>query len=93
MESEILLFKSGILRLGIRNRSQGFRNPTESGIQNPSSTYKDCNPVAGIRNSRRGLQNPDCLGFTDWGEFLANFAFVTLCTFVDELSNIALESA
>ena len=55
VESEILIVESGILGLGSRKRAQGIRNPTESGIQNPSSTYKDCNPVAGIRNPRRGI--------------------------------------
>ena len=28
------------------------------GIQNPSSTDKDWNPVPGIRNPQRGIQNP-----------------------------------
>ena len=70
----MLLVESGILSLGIRNRAQGIRNPTESGIQNPSSSYKDCNPVAGIRNPHGvGSRSQACLGFPDWGEFLANF--------------------
>ena len=30
----------------------------ESGIQNPSSTDKDWNPVPSIRNPGRGIQNP-----------------------------------
>ena len=30
---------------GIRNTDQGIRNPTIMGIQNPSSTEKDWNPV------------------------------------------------
>ena len=32
--------------------------PLTIGIQNPSSTDKDWNPVPGIRNPRRGIQNP-----------------------------------
>ena len=32
--------------------------PVTYGIQNQSSTDKDWNPVPGIRNPRRGIQNP-----------------------------------
>ena len=32
--------------------------PLTIGIQNPSSTDKDWNQVPGIRNPRRGIQNP-----------------------------------
>ena len=32
--------------------------PRTIGIQNPSSTDKDWNPVPGIRNPRLGVQNP-----------------------------------
>ena len=32
--------------------------PLRIGIQNQSSTEKHWNPVPGIRNSRRGIQNP-----------------------------------
>ena len=56
----MLLAESGILCFGIQN-------PT---IQNPSSIYKDWNPVPGIWNPRHGIQNPKtaCLGFLSWGE-------------------------
>ena len=89
----MLLVESGILSLGIRNRAQGIRNPTESGIQNPSSTYKDCNPVAGIPESTAWVAEfktvlDSLIGASFWRTF-----FAILCTFVDELSNIALESA
>ena len=42
------------MTLGFGNPStgQGIRNPTKGGIQNPSSTQKDWNPVPGIRNPR-----------------------------------------
>ena len=36
--------------------------PLTIGIQNPSSTNKDWNPVPGIQNTPRGIQNPI------WGE-------------------------
>ena len=32
--------------------------PLTIGVQNPSSTDKDWNPVPGIRNPRRGVENP-----------------------------------
>ena len=35
-----------------------FWIPLTIGIQNPSSTDKDWNPVPGIRNPYRGIQNP-----------------------------------
>ena len=41
------------------NTTQGVRNPTNDWeIQNSSSIDKDWNPVPGIRNPRRGIQNP-----------------------------------
>ena len=54
---EIVLAESGIFRgFGIRNAAQGI--PLTIEIQNPTSTDKDWNPVPGIRNPRRGIQNP-----------------------------------
>ena len=47
MESEIQSF-------GIGNTAKGIRNPNN----NPSSRDKDWNPVPGIRNPQRGIQNP-----------------------------------
>ena len=35
-----------------------FRIPLRIGIQNPSSTDEDWNQLSGIRNPRRGIQNP-----------------------------------
>ena len=40
----------------IHFKESGF--PLMIGIQNPSSTEKDWNPVPGIRNPRCGIQNP-----------------------------------
>ena len=59
---EILVVESGIREYfarGIRNSTQGIQNLTilTLGIQNPSSTDKYWNPVSGIRNARRGIQN------------------------------------
>ena len=56
------LIESGISEIfacGIRNSTQGIQNPTilTLGIQNLSSTDKGWNPVSGIRNPRRGIQN------------------------------------
>lgn len=60
LESKIQLKESGI--------------PLTIGIQNPRSTVKDWNLVPGIRNPRRGFQDPrdqDCLRFpfTGWHIF------------------------
>ena len=41
---------------GIHLKESGIQ--LRIGIQNPSSTDKDWNQVAGIRNPRRGIQNP-----------------------------------
>ena len=41
---------------GIQLKESGIQ--LRIGIQNPSSTDKDWNQVAGIRNPRRGIQNP-----------------------------------
>ena len=56
---EILLMESGILSFGIRNTDQGIWNPNND--RNPefySFTEKYWNPVPGIRNPQRGIQNP-----------------------------------
>ena len=42
----------------IRNPVPGTRNPYKVWIQNPSSTDTDWNPVHGIRDPLRGIQNP-----------------------------------
>ena len=49
---KILSVYSGILCFGIRN-------PTNKGTRNPSCTEKEWNRVPGIRNPRRGIQNPE----------------------------------
>ena len=43
------------LKSGIQPKESGIQ--LMIGIQNPSSTDKDYNPVPGMRNSRRGTQN------------------------------------
>ena len=55
LESRIQLKVSGI--------------PFTIGIQNPSSTDKDWNPVPGIRNPLHGIQNPRLSWIPWWGEF------------------------
>ena len=62
LESEIQLKETGI--------------PLTIGIQKSSSTVKDWNPVPGIRNPRRGIQDPrdqDCLGFPFTGRHIFYF--------------------
>ena len=54
------------LDFGIGNTAQGIQNPVRIEKQNPNSTEKDWNPVAGIRNSRRGVQHS--LGFPYMGQ-------------------------
>ena len=51
---KILLMESEIQSFGIGNTAKGIRNPNN----NPSSRDKDWNPVPGIRNPQRGIQNP-----------------------------------
>ena len=57
---KFLLVESAILGFWIQNTA--LKNPESHqialGIQNPSSTDKDWNPVPDIRNPRRGFQNP-----------------------------------
>ena len=56
---EILLMESGILSFGIGNTDQGIWNPNND--RNPEFygfTEKYWNPVPGIRNPQRGIQNP-----------------------------------
>ena len=48
--------KSEALESGIR--LEGSRIPLTIGIWNPNSTDKVRNPVLGIRNRQRGIQNP-----------------------------------
>ena len=58
-KSGIQYLKSGILGLesGIQLKESGI--PLTIGIRNPSSTDKKIwNPVPGIRNPQRGIQNP-----------------------------------
>ena len=56
---KILLVESGIPGFGMRNTSQGIRNPTNdwNWVQNPSSSDKIWDAVSGIRNPRCGNQN------------------------------------
>ena len=44
--------------------------PLAIGIQNPRSTGKDWNPVPGIRNPRRGIQNPKLSGIPLYGAII-----------------------
>ena len=56
---KILLMESGILSFGIGNTDQGIWNPNND--RNPEFygfTEKYWNPVPGIRNPQRGIQNP-----------------------------------
>ena len=48
--------ESWALKSGIQIKNSGIL--LTIGIQNPNSTDKDWNPVPGIRNTRRGIQNP-----------------------------------
>ena len=48
--------KSWVLESGIQLKESGI--PPMIGIQNPSSTDKDWNPVPGIRNPQHGIQRP-----------------------------------
>ena len=55
---EIFYQQSVILSIGIQDTTQGIWNaPLTIGLRNPSSTDKDCNPVPGIWNPQRGIQN------------------------------------
>ena len=47
---------SWALESGIQLKESGI--PLTTGIQNSSSTDKNWNPVPGIRNPQRGIQNP-----------------------------------
>ena len=77
---ELLLVNSGILGFGIPNAAQG--------IQNPSFTDKDWNPVPGILNPCQGIQNPRLSWITSHRailntvdqKFLSSFSLVTLAT-------------
>ena len=55
---KFLLVESGILVLESGIQLKESRIILTTGIQNPSSTDKDWNPVCGIRNLRRGIHNP-----------------------------------
>ena len=48
--------ESWALDPGIQPKESGI--PLTNGIQNRGSTYKDWNPVPGIRNPRRRIRNP-----------------------------------
>ena len=50
--------ESWVFECGIHLKLWRIRNPLTIGIQNPSATDKGWNPVPGIRNSWRGIQNP-----------------------------------
>ena len=47
-----------ILRMESRIQLKESEIPLKIGIQNPRSTDKKWNPVPGIRNPGRGIQNP-----------------------------------
>ena len=77
---EVLLVNSGILGFEIPNAAQG--------IQNPSFTDKDWNPVPGILNPCQGIQNLRLSWITSHRailntvdrKFLSSFSLVTLAT-------------
>ena len=50
--------ESWVFECGIHLKLWRIRNPLTIGIQNPSATDKGWNPVPGLRNSWRGIQNP-----------------------------------
>ena len=59
LESGIQLKESGILGFGIRTEQLNESGISLTiGIQNPTSTDKDWNPVPGIRNPGCGSQSP-----------------------------------
>ena len=57
MRESFCLWHPESLALESRDTTQGIRNPANNniGIQNPSSTDKDWNPVPGIRNPQLSL--------------------------------------
>ena len=55
---KILLVESGILDSGIRNTAQVIRNPIIDWNSKTKSHWQGMNPVPGIRNPWRGIQNP-----------------------------------
>ena len=56
---KILLVEFGIPGFGMRNTSQGIRNPTNdwNWVQNPNSSDKNGDAFPGTRNPRCGIQN------------------------------------
>ena len=69
VESEILGFKK-------RNTAQGIRNPLMIAIGNPLPNFhwqRIWNPVSGIRNPRRGIQNLRLSGFHYLRRFMNDF--------------------
>ena len=65
-----LLTESGTMGFGIRSKAHRIRNLTSD--WNPESTFhcKDWNPVPGIRNPRRGIQNPKLSGIPLYGTII-----------------------
>ena len=65
-----LLTESGTMGFGIRSTAHRIRNLTSD--WNPESTFhcKDWNPVPGIRNPRRGIQNPKLSGIPLYGAII-----------------------
>ena len=55
---KFLFVESGILSFGMRNKAQRIRNATKDWNPIQRSTRKKWNEVPGIRNPRRGIQNP-----------------------------------
>ena len=69
VESEILGFRK-------RNTAQGIRNPLMIAIGNPLPNFhwqRIWNPVSGIRNPRRGIQNLRLSGFHYLRRFMNDF--------------------
>ena len=76
-ESRKFLFvESEILGFGKRNTAQGIRNPLMIAIGNPLPNFhwlRIWNPVSGIRNPRRGIQNLRLSGFHYLRRFMNDF--------------------
>ena len=63
---------------GIRNTAQGIWNPTIMGIQSPSSTDKDWNPVFKLWFHAMESRIQHCLGFLYMGRCFSRY-FTLIC--------------